>query len=54
MWSKVKGKLRSLAARSVDTLHDAIGAALSTVTPADCVGFFRHCGYAATSYGAQL
>jgi transposase len=54
LWSKVKGKLRSLAARSVDGLHDAIGTALATVTPSDCVGYFRHCGYAATSNGARL
>jgi transposase len=54
VWSKVKGRLRALAARSVEALHDAFGAALATVTPADCVGFFRHCGYAATSNGAQL
>lgn len=54
MWSKVKGKLRSIAARSIDALHDAIGAAVSTVTATDCVGFFRHCGYHATSNGAQL
>ena len=54
MWSKVKGVLRSIAARSIDTLHDAIGAAMSTVTTTDCVGFFRHCGYPATSNGAQL
>jgi transposase len=54
MWSKVKGTLRTLAARSIDSLHEAIGAALSTVTPRDCVGFFRHCGYPATSNGAQL
>ena len=54
LWSKVKGVLRSLAARSVDALHDAIGVALSSVTPGDCVGYFRHCGYAATSNGAQL
>lgn len=52
--SKVKGRLRSLAARTVDSLHDAIGAALATVTPKDCVGFFRHCGYIASSNGAQL
>lgn len=54
MWSKVKGRLRSLAARSVETLHEAIGTALATVTPADCRGFFRSCGYVATSKGAQL
>jgi transposase len=27
MWSKVKGRLRSLATRTVESLHDAIGAA---------------------------
>jgi transposase len=54
MWSKVKGKLRSLAARSIESLHEAIETALATVTPNDCIGFFRHCGYTATSMGAQL
>lgn len=54
MWGKVKGVLRSLAARGIDTLHDAIGVALGTVTPADCAGFFRHCGYTATLKGAPL
>ena len=54
MWSKVKGVLRSLAARTVEGLHDAIGTALATVTPTDCAGFFRHCGYFATSQGAPL
>ena len=54
VWSKVKGVLRSLAARSVEALHDAVGTALATVTPADCAGFFRHCGYPATSNGARL
>ncbi len=54
LWSKVKGQLRSLAARSVETLHEAIGIALATVTPSDCVGFFQHCGYPATGKGAPL
>lgn len=54
MWSKVKANLRSLAARSIESLHDAIGLALATVTPSDCIGFFRHCGYIAISNGAQL
>ena len=54
MWSKVKGKLRSLAARSTESLHDAIRVALATVTPSDCIGFFRHCRYFATSNGAQV
>jgi transposase len=54
MWSKVKGKLRSLAARTIDTLHDAIGLAMATITPNDCLSYFRHCGYAATTEGAPL
>ena len=54
MWSKVKNGLRSLAARTVDTLHDAIGDAFRTVTAADCLGFFRHCGYPATAKAALL
>jgi transposase len=54
MWSKVKGTLRSLAARSVESLHDAIATALATVTTSDCIGFFRHCGYIDTSKGARL
>lgn len=54
MWSKVKSHLRSLAARTVETLHDAIGNAISQVTPGDCLGYFRHCGYPATQKGAQV
>jgi transposase len=45
MWSKVKQALRSLAARTVDVLQEAVTAALQSVTPSDCEGFFRHCGY---------
>ena len=48
MWSKVKQHLRSAAARSFETLRDAVWAALDAVTGDDCRGFFDHCGYAAT------
>lgn len=48
MWSKVKGHLRSAAARTVDALGAAIDAALAAITPDDCRGFFHHCGYDAT------
>lgn len=48
MWSKVKSHLRRLAARTFETLGDAVDEALSLVTPGDCHGFFRHCGYSAT------
>ena len=53
MWSKVKRRLRDLGARTVESLHDAIGSALATVNATDCKGFFRGCGYA-TQKGAQL
>ena len=48
MWSKVKAHLRAAAARTLDALGAAIDAALAAVTPDDCLGFFRGCGYAAT------
>ena len=48
MGSKVQAHLRSAAARTLDALGAAIDAALAAVTPDDCAGFFRHCGYPAT------
>jgi transposase len=53
IWSKVKRLLRSAAARTVDALHHAFGAAMNAVTADDVRGCFRHCGYATTS-GAPL
>ena len=48
MWSKVKGHLRTACARTSDSLQAAVWEALDRVTPQDCIGFFRGCGYAAT------
>ena len=45
-WAKVKAVLRRVAARTADTLHEALGPALARITPQDAAGFFRHCGYA--------
>jgi len=45
MWSKVKARLRKAAARTFDTILDAVKNALLAVTPEDCDGFFSHCGY---------
>ena len=45
LFSKLKGLLRSAAARTVDALIDALGTALRAVTPADIAGWFTHCGY---------
>ena len=46
MWSKAKEMIRSAAARTIDTLTKAVGAAMEAVTPRDCHGYFSHCGYA--------
>ncbi len=45
IWSKVKKLLRDTAARSIDTLHTAIGNALAAVTLSDIANCFRHCNY---------
>lgn len=44
-WSKVKSDLRSVGARSVAALHQALGPALGSITAQDAAGYFRHCGY---------
>lgn len=46
MWSKVKQHLRSAAARTFETLCQAVTEAFAAVTTDDCSGYFRHCGYA--------
>jgi transposase len=45
MWSKVKEKLRSIGARTYDSLVTAIGQALDSVTKKDANGWFNSCGY---------
>jgi transposase len=45
MWSKVKTLLRAAAARTFKAVVDATGDALRSITPEDCDGYFRHCGY---------
>ncbi len=44
-FSKVKGMVRKAGARTRRTLDEAVGEALSSVTPEDAAGWFRHCGY---------
>lgn len=44
MWSKMKQRLRRLAARSRGSLYDALGDALENVTVQDIVGWFQHTG----------
>jgi transposase len=45
MWSKIKGILRSLQARTPAALIQAIGLALNQVTAQDALGWFASCGY---------
>ena len=44
-WAKVKSYLRRVAARTVETLQQALAPALDTITVQDAAAFFRHCGY---------
>jgi transposase len=44
-FSKVKAFLRRVGARTRETLEEAIGQALETVTAQDAQGWFGHCGY---------
>lgn len=45
MWSKVKTLVRAAAARTRETLLDALAAALNRVSANDARGWFNHCGY---------
>ena len=47
-FSKMKGFLRRVEARSREALLEAIGAAISAVSDRDARGFFEHCGYRTT------
>jgi transposase len=48
MYSKVKGSLRTAAARTTDAVYEALGVALRAVCPSDIRGWFKHCGLCAT------
>lgn len=45
MWSKVKAYLRKVKARDAETLCQAIGQAMSSVSPTDIRNWFASCGY---------
>lgn len=45
LWSKAKLFLRGAAARTKETLLEAIKQALETIRPADIQHWFEHCGY---------
>ena len=45
MWSKMKAHLRHVKKRCKETLFEAAGVALRTVTDQDARGWFEYCGY---------
>ena len=47
-FSKIKAILRSIEARTQETLVEAIGQALVAVSRRDALGWFSHCGYRLT------
>ena len=44
LWSKFKGQLRRIAARTKDGLYKAVGETLDSVTIQDILGWFNHSG----------
>jgi transposase len=44
-FSKIKGLLRKAQARTREALIEALGVAISAVTPRDALGFFEHGAY---------
>jgi transposase len=48
LWSKFKGKLREIGARTKENLYQAVGHALDQVTVKDILGWFNHSGVYAT------
>ena len=44
-WSKVKEHVRGVEPRTVEAVGQAAAAGFASVTPADCRGWFRKCGY---------
>ena len=44
-FSKIKMFLKYASAQTLDTLLDAIAAALETISVSDALGFFHHAGF---------
>ena len=45
-WAKVKQKLRSLKARTLEALQQAVFEAVASIPPDAASAWFSHCGYA--------
>src|SRR5690242_19612363 len=44
-WSKLKSKLRTVAARTAETLEAALAPAIDSITADEARGWFNYCGY---------
>ncbi|HEY7415170.1 MAG TPA: IS630 family transposase [Ktedonobacteraceae bacterium] len=53
-FSKLKACLRWVGARTPETLQEAIGQVLLTITAHDALGWFFHCGYLSQKDGEAL
>ena len=49
VFAKLKARLRAAAARTLPTLWQAVGAALSAFSPVECAHSIAHAGYDSTS-----
>lgn len=49
-WSKLKQKLRSLKARTLDALETAVAQAIPDISPHNAQAWFQHCGYSLWHY----
>jgi transposase len=45
LWSKLKGFLRAVEARTVETLHQAVALGLAEIGLEDVRNWFAHCCY---------
>ena len=49
VFAKLKGLLRRTAARTVESLWNAIGTLLDEFSPGECANYIRHCGYGSSA-----
>ena len=47
-FAKLKALLRTAGERTITGLWDFLGQSLDAFAPAECLNYFRHCGYTAT------
>lgn len=52
-FSKLKAFLRRAGARTPETLQEALGQALLTITAHDALGWFTHCGYCSDPHSSS-